>query len=724
MSSNIFDVLGDVSLNVAKNELAEAKVLQQQEETLTAIKISSDLEQQANRYLLDKTENYSYDGRLVADAEQFIADQENAALNSITNENVRKRVAAASTKLKTDFTTKADTLQTQKHLEKQKLDWGDMERNDISEIIASGGDELVLLSKLEKLELNKDGFSAGIKDELLPATQSRYTEAALLSRMSALDLSLARKELTPKQAAEAVDDLLKTVVGQPELYKLNADKMLDYGTKLNNVKSQYLTTYTQAAKDEAKGNLKAAIELFGQGKISGSEAGVAQMSAFRYLTTSERAEFEEDLVVANISNRIVGLAKQGNDDQAQSEMSQFDIQISKARNSGNFDLAAKLDAGKEKVSERLVELDEQFTFHAADFYSSDPMVSILKSEGRQAEAVNLMAQKSGGKIDIAHFSPLRTDESTSIRNDITSRLTDPAGLRQYALNLRNQYSGTIPSLKGADLWQLTTKQLGREIMSSLEDIDSDLKPDQAVVIALQYIDNPPVFDELIKNIIADDSILEPNVKRDIKSDVQKKFRDFHKTFNQLGDVLPFDLPSTSLFKLAQRSAVGEAARGGAKNRENGKFAKSAFNNIVETQWSIVPGVNGRVSIPREQDHPIIKRALKDRSVNFSMAKKMLIDTGAIDDAFKFNEIIQLAGIKKEVTEQELKNRASFVPINGVYRLYLKYQTETYPAYVMENGKPKYFDLAPQQFIDTYLLEKSKRQEDRHKESTRLGVLPG
>lgn len=715
---NVFQVLADTGLQIGNQELQDMKRLQEQEETLAAMQLVGQLEEDASRYLLDKTENYTYDGQLVPATQEYFDSVTSDLTNQIVSKNVKKRVALGAAKLRTDLTVKADTLQVQKHLEKQTTQWNEIEATALADINLNGGDLGTLQKYIARYQDNADGFTENIRANLMPNTLSNLSKAAVMSQVGLIELQVAKREITPAEAMNRMTALQNTIVNNPAVYKMSSDDIFKYNAMLENNKSTYATAYTKQYRENAAEDYKSALGLFANGDITMDQLGTSQAKAYEYATPEEKKAYDEDYQVALLSNDVAFAARQGNIKEAELSLSRYDTVIEYNKNLGNFDLVEKLIAGKEKSQKALIEFDKQMTFHTADFFSKDPIIGSLFDQGLKRDAVNLMAQKGYGKVDVAHFAPLRSMDIELIKNNV-ARSSNPDDLKAYVLNLRQEYNFPVQALGGVNAWNLVLQQLSREITKTKTGVDDPYTLDELKVLAFRYVDNP-IFNSLIADLQEKTDILDSKTKSNITVAVKKKMQGFHQTWMEMDDLAPEDVPSSAILPLAIAAAKGRAARAGDKAANNDQ---NIYKDLVESQWRVLPGVNGKVSLPSNSYSDITAEALKSSSGTFFMARDLMQKNNVMDETFNFSKTVKLAGLDKEVTAEALRNRSSFKWINGTFRLYMKYQTDTYaPYYIDDDGRRRYFEMSQREFEDAYLKVKARQFVQQAPVPTPYGVF--
>ena len=222
---NIFQVVGDASGDVVKQEAQELAQLRQQEETFAAMKTSSTAQSKAREMLLKREEEYSYDGNLAEEAGQELEDSIADISSKIENDTVKRRFEQNMSLFKDDYKVKAEAIQLTKHKEKQQTDWSNLEAEDTAEI-ALTGDRNILNQKLAKWQANEDGFFGDVKDSLLPKTMAGFTKTYLNAELENIEAGIASNTLTPEQAEAKINELKRMLL---EIQKLTNLAQMIFG---------------------------------------------------------------------------------------------------------------------------------------------------------------------------------------------------------------------------------------------------------------------------------------------------------------------------------------------------------------------------------------------------------------------------------------------------------------------------------------------------------------
>ena len=388
---NIFQVLGGFTGDLAKSELADLKELQKNEERLTAIELINRVDEDVNRYLIEKQEGYNHDGTLAAGAEIYYNERSQAILDGVENDNVRHLVQQNLKSGEADYVQRAQNLQLQKHKTHQRTLWV----NNVARDKAANpkGDETILLNQIKKWSDNPDGYAQNLRDELLPATLSDLTAGTLETRLSLLELKQAQGA-DPESINTELDILQQTIVNKPDIYKLTPAAIDNYNQRINKKKAGVAKDYTAQFAANYKSELTGALELMASGDITPEDALSSYQSNSRYLTNEEKVKFNNKVQAGLLSYDVMQSAKQVDDEGEKTGLFRFDKAINQAKKSKDFDLATELMAQREKVQTELLALDDKLTTNSSDFFASDITYSTLKAEGNLAAAIEYSVQNS------------------------------------------------------------------------------------------------------------------------------------------------------------------------------------------------------------------------------------------------------------------------------------------------------------------------------------------
>jgi hypothetical protein len=698
MSSNIFSTLGDVTSNLAQKELQELKQLQQNEETLASIKISSDLEVEANRYLLDKATNYNYDGRLAADADQYMANQESAVLNSITNKGVKARVAANSTKLKADFRIKADTLQVGKHLEKQKTDWNSIKAQDSSEIILSGGDFDVLDLKIEKWNLAKDGFSSSIAEKALPETIGTLTKSAMETQMSNLQVRYNAGEMDPEDAGAQLDVIQQRIFKNTKAYGLTAEDVRVYGIKMGNMREALATGGKLQYKAAVSNRKVAAEKLIATGQMSPLNGDyIADIQALKkYATPEEDIQIELDYENIVRAYEIGKLSSSGKVDELAQMEKDYKAEYETAKASGadpRVQLAKfttySIAKAKHVETAKLVRTD------VGKLVANNLEIKqIIATQGGNA-GFNAIAAIAAPYSSVAQFRPMLPEQIAQAEFLMSTAGENHGEWRQRAQQIEQNYAGFVPAM-GKDGVEIYYDQMmyhfAQKQRSSKEGEDPFTLDDKKVMLARFHADPQSSFMLNYLGIANKNKVdtgvtlLGKDIKKSIQEGVGKEIRHYISARNSRGDLV-----STAIPELVLAPLITDVALGHYQATEPGNFRTSvnyAVDHLVKKYVDIQSGVHGNQAIVKETPKAV-KNVLMSRERTTS-AVMSLMKTRTPD--LRFSELYSIENnLDQKVTKAVLANKSELQQIgDGQYGLYLRFQTNSMQVLDKVTKKPIVF----------------------------------
>lgn len=687
---NIFQIVGEVSGDVVKQEAQELAQLRQQEETFAAMKTSSTAQSKARAMLLKRQEEYSFDGNLAADATQDLEDSIADTASQITSDTVRRRFEQNMSLFKDDYKNKAEAIQLTKHKEKQQADWNNLEAEDTAEI-ALTGDRSVLNQKLAKWQANEDGFFGDVKDSLLPKTLAGFTKTYLNTELDNIEAGIASNTLTPEQAEIKINELKKDVLGNPKAYKLSADDIRIYSKKIGDSGTRLKTAGNKIYQESINQQYTAAKALVDKGELSplSEEYQVIANEKIRIAPAKERSALIKEQMVLGVGGQGAVAANQGQFAKATATRNAMLERAEKAKAAGDLELANKFLDGAETLKKYKDEKQDQFYNRQGDFFENNATIETMFQEN-PGQAVATMGLKVKGQVSRSTFRPLSTTRSKELVDILESTGSDVNAFGEAVRTIRGMYDAPVGAFGNTPAYEFVFNQLELDIAKN-KNPDDPYTLGEKKALLLRYSDDPRNLQALWNTLTVDTgSVDKPS---DVKKQVNKQVNKFFEATADLADLDRSTIPVSHQAQLIKDVAIGLKADD--PSLDDGAAAKKAINMTIGKDFKVIKGVHDTqmisVNTPSE-----IEDAMK---TGYQSREIMLNNLKAED--LSFPDIYKLDGDRTvDITENAIKTYGTIQQINGVYRFYLKFGDEYRPVMsVDENGQERYIELTEPEMRD-------------------------
>ena len=686
--TDIFQAIGQVAGGVARQELSDLQQLRRQEEALTAIELSNQFDTDNNNWLIDKDENYTYDGNLTADAERYFNERENALINGLQSKNVQRQMKGALSRSKKNFLNKAQALEATKHLDYQKTLWSTGEQNAASQIQANKGDLSILQEQIAIFETNKEDYTDPVRQKLLPATKGDLSKLTLDSRMNDIELRIAKGELSPEDALTDIEIYEQSILRQASVYGLDADDVRIYGDKIATFKKSLLTKGAKAYKNSINTQVESFENLINNGQESPYNPNYLALKQQQIALDPEKAaEKSKDYAVLVGNYNATTLASNGDIE----ELTQYQNELQQQYRSSK----GKVSPVEEDIlftnytvaQEKLREANKLIRTNQGElFKDSETAKSVLRQEG-VVGYFNWAAAKSNEYAPLHNFRPLTPNmiEDISLQIQSTAASGDFALLRQTMTSLVDTFDEPIMAYGNVSGAKILKDNLLYHFAQKASSNKADKDPfslDEKYTMLLPYSKEltPVEFDQSIRYLSAETPLLDKDVqeKNTIQEGIAKEIIPFLQARNGRSDVL-FP-PELALQPLLTEIAYGHYELSRKRNAKDS--AKWAIETFLKRDTKVVNTGMGETVVSKDISRDVLL-VLQSRQGTGNFALQELAKK---NPDVEFADVYQIEGydISGKVFKKAIENNSQLVDVGSdKYQLYVGFQDQRLP--LLEKG---------------------------------------
>jgi hypothetical protein len=693
--TDIFQAIGQVAGGVARQELSDLQQLRRQEEALTTIELSNQFDTDNTNWLIDKDENYTYDGNLTADAERYFNERENTLINGLQSKNVQRLTKGALAKSKSDFLNKAQALEATKHLDYQKTLWSTAEQNAASKIQANNGDINILQEQIAIFETNKEDYTDPVRQKLLPETKGKLSKLSLDSRINYLELRMAKGELSPEEALTDIEIYEQSILRQASVYGLIPDDVRIYNDKVVTFKKSLLTKGAKAYKNSINTQVESFENLINNGQESPYNPNYLALKQQQIALDPEKAaERSKDYAVLVGNYNATTLASNGDIE----ELTQYQNELQQQYRSSKGQVSPVqediLFTNYTVAQEKLREANKLIRTNQGElFKDSETAKSVLRQEG-YVGYFNWAAAKSSEYAPLHNFRPLTPNmiEDIGLQIQSVAASGDFRLLRETMTSLVDTFDEPVMAYGNVSGAKILKDNLLHHFAQKASSNKADKDPfslDDKYTMLLPYSKelSPFEFDQSIRYLSAETPLLDKDVreKNAIQEGITKEIIPFLKARSGRSDVL-FP-PELALQPLLTEIAYGHYELSKKRN------AKDSAKWVVETFL--------------KRDTKVVNTGMGETVVSKDISKEVLLvlqsrqGTGnfALEELAKKNPDVEFASvytiegydISRKVFNAAIGNNSQLVDVgNNEYQLYVGFQDQRYPLLEKNTKTPIVF----------------------------------
>lgn len=709
--TDIFQAIGQVAGGVARQELSDLQQLRRQEEALTAIELSNQFDTDNNNWLIDKDENYTYDGNLTADAERYFDERETTLINGLQSKNVQRQMKGALARSKSNFLNKAQALEATKHLDYQKTLWSTGEQNAASQIQANKGDLSILQEQIAIFETNKEDYTDPVRQKLLPATKGNLSKLTLDSRMNDIELRIAKGELSPEDALTDIEIYEQTILRQASVYGLDTDDVRIYGDKIATFKKSLLTKGAKAYKNSINTQVESFENLINNGQESPYNPNYLALKQQQVALDPEKAaEKSKDYAILIGNYNATTLASDGDVE----ELTQYQNELQQQYRSSK----GKVSPVEEDIlftnytvaQEKLREANKLIRTNQGElFKDSETAKSVLRQEG-PVGYFNWAAAKSNDYAPLHNFRPLTPNmiEDIGLQIQSVAASGDFRLLRETMTSLVDTFDEPVMAYGNVSGAKILKDNLLHHFAQKASSNKADKDPfslDDKYTMLLPYSKelSPNEFDQSIRYLSAETPLLDKDVreKNAIQEGITKEIIPFLQARSGRSDVL-FP-PELALQPLLTEIAYGHYELSRKRNAKDS--AKWAVETFLKRDTKVVNTGMGDTVVSKDISRDVLL-VLQSRQGTGNFALQELAKK---NPDVEFASVYQIEGydISGKVFKKAIENNSQLVDVgNNEYQLYVGFQDQRLPLLEKGTNTPVIFT---KEEIEKYKREVRSKQ---------------
>ena len=693
MVNNLFNIIGDAAATMQKDELQEAKDILRTKQGLATMSMAEDFESNASGFLINLSADYTGDGSLVKDVEQYLSDQQASVLNNIEDEELRNNTQAAFIRISSGIKQKAQGVMLQKEQQLIKRDIDLLQGKKVAKIYLSGGDFESLDNEVAKIQGETAFVPAGTREAVSTHLVSSVAKATVDAQLDSLNLRLVKGEINPNDFITQVDILKQKIIGQPDIYKLSEGDVSTYMNKLNKAAARNSAIGTQQYVAAIKSDLKAQETLISKGAMSPLDPQfVTNREKLKPFISAEEAKKMDVAYEGLVTSNQASIAAYQGDIETLTQLNQAANSAYEASKSDDPELQLIRLATKntlQAITQRTATQLRGENGGQGNLLVNNPEIKALMNAGRYNDAVNAMAAVSSEYVDVHNFRPLDDGTFNAIKQELNATGTDFDRYKNTVRKWQQAYSGPVAAFGGRDGWDIIVSnihdRLGRKARNSKEGDPFDL--DEKKLLLMAYVDNPN-YNQMHNYLIAPTNsfdALSAGDKSRVLDPINKAIGRYTAAYASRNDIVSTSIPSEVLHPLVTQIAKGHYELSQSKSGKNS--AKFALGNLLEQHQKIVSSHTGDIVIDKNINEEV-ERVLRSREATNAMIKEL-----GVQDIInlKFPEVYTLDGRPDiTVTKAALLNNSELQERSpGSYSLYLRFQDLSYSV-LGKDGKPLIF----------------------------------